>query len=93
MRTRGRKGKLLRRLKYIVQEGDGVLRRHDPKGAPLVIPAAGHGRPDRDRPVRHLTGTPSLQRFVVAAVFHQIIEYRSGKQVPRVDVTSSRWTN
>ena len=28
-----------------------------------------------------LNGTPSLQRFVVAAVLHRIIEYRSGKQV------------
>ena len=37
----GTKGKLLRRLKYIVQEGDGVLRRSDPTGNPLVIPAAG----------------------------------------------------
>ena len=76
----GTKGKLLRRLKYIVQEGDGVLRRTEPKGNPLVIPAAGV-----DGPIVidlfALNGTPSLQRFVVAAVLDRIIEYRSGKQV------------
>lgn len=77
----GTKGKLLRRLKYVVQEGDGVLRRIDPKGNPLVVPLVGTDGPV----VIDLFGihrTPSLQRFVVAAVFHRIIEYRSGKQVP-----------
>jgi uncharacterized protein len=76
----GTKGKLLRRLKYIVQEGDGVLRRNDLKGNPLVVPAAGV-----DGPVVidlfALNGTPSLQRFVVAAVLERMIEYRSGRQV------------
>jgi DNA helicase HerA-like ATPase len=77
----GTKGKFLRRLKYVVQEGDGVLRRSDPRGSPLLIPAAGVDGPI----VIDLFGihrTPSLQRFVVAAAFHQIIEYRSGRQVP-----------
>jgi DNA helicase HerA-like ATPase len=73
----GTKGKLLRRLKYVVQEGDGVLRRSDPKGNPLVLPKAG-----RDGPiVIDLFGirlTPSLQRFVAAAVFHQLVLNRSG---------------
>ncbi len=76
----GTKGKLLRRLKYVVQEGDGVLRRTDPRGSPLLIPEAGVDGPI----VIDLFGihrTPSLQRFVVAAVFHQIIAYRSGRQV------------
>jgi uncharacterized protein len=76
----GTKGKLLRRLKYIVHEGNGVLRRTDAKGSPLVIPAAGV-----DGPIVidlfAINGTPSLQRFVVAAVLNQIIEYRSGTQV------------
>jgi uncharacterized protein len=73
----GTRGKLLRRLKYIVQEGDGVLRREDPKGRPLVLPKAGVTGPV----VIDLFGirlTPSLQRFVVAAVFHQLIQNRSG---------------
>jgi DNA helicase HerA-like ATPase len=76
----GTKGKLLRRLKYIVQEGDGVLRRTDPTGNPLIIPAAGAEGPIVID-LFALSGTPSLQRFVVAAVLHRIIEYRSGKQV------------
>jgi DNA helicase HerA-like ATPase len=73
----GTKGKLLRRLKYIVQEGDGVLRRNDPKGNPLILPKAGVEGPI----VIDLYGlrlTPSLQRFVVAAVFHQLVLNRSG---------------
>ncbi len=74
------KGKLLRRLKYIVQEGDGVLVRKQPKGNALVIPSVG-----QDSPIvidlYGLHGTPSLQRFVVAAVFHQIQQIQSAKQV------------
>jgi DNA helicase HerA-like ATPase len=71
------KGKLLRRLKYIVQEGDGVLRRNDAQGNPLVLPKAGADGPI----VIDLFGirlTPSLQRFVAAAVFHQLVLNRSG---------------
>lgn len=71
------KGKLLRRLKYVVQEGDGVLRRNDPKGNPLHIPEAGIEGP-MVIDLRGIFRQPSLQRFVVAAVFHQIVEYRSG---------------
>ncbi len=77
----GTRGKLLRRLKYIVMEGDGVLRRHDPKGNPLVIPGGGQDGPI----VIDLSGinrTPSLQRFVVAAVFHQIMGHQTARQVP-----------
>jgi DNA helicase HerA-like ATPase len=77
----GTRGKLFRRLKYVVQEGDGVLRRNDPRGNPLVMPPAGVEGPV----VIDLFGisrTPSLQRFVVAAVFHQVIEHQTAKQVP-----------
>lgn len=73
----GTRGKLLRRLKYIVNEGDGVLRKKDPKGNPLVLPTAADG----GATVIDLFGlraTPSLQRFVVAAVFHQLVKNRSG---------------
>src|SRR5207244_844628 len=73
----GTKGKLLRRLKYIVNEGDGVLRKDDPKGNPLVLPQSGVPGPV----VIDLFGirlARSLQRFVVAAVFHQLIQNRSG---------------
>jgi DNA helicase HerA-like ATPase len=77
----GTKGAFYRRLKYVVMEGDGVLRRNDNEGKPLKIPATG-----RDAPlVIDLHGihrTPGLQRFVVAAVFHQIMATQSRKQVP-----------
>ena len=73
------KGKLLRRLKYIVNEGDGVLRKDDPKGRPLVLPnEGGHGPTVID--LFGLRATPSLQRFVVAAVFHQLVRNRSGSR-------------
>lgn len=65
------KSSFFRRLKYIVMEGDGVLRRNDTQGNPLHIPEKGQTAPW----VIDLYGlqrTPSLQRFVVAAVFHQI---------------------
>jgi DNA helicase HerA-like ATPase len=71
------KGKLLRRLRYIVHEGDGVLRRTETTGNPLVMPTAGSPGPV----VIDLFGirlTPSLQRFVVAAVFQQLVRNRSG---------------
>ncbi len=81
--VKGTKGKLLRRLKFVVQEGDGVLRRTDPKGSPLVIPSVGQSAPI----VIDLCGiqdTPSLQRFVVAAVFHQIQQTQRAKQTPNL---------
>ena len=74
------KGSFFRRLKYIVMEGNGVLRREDIKGNPLKIPRTGTDSPL----VIDLNGihrTPSLQRFVVAAVFHQIMATQSAKQV------------
>ncbi len=76
----GTKGSFYRRLKYIVQEGDGVLRKKDPKGNPLKVPSIGIDSPL----VVDLHGihrTPSLQRFVVAAVFHQIMTTQTEKQV------------
>ena len=77
----GTKGSLLRRLKYVVMEGDGVLRRKEAKGNPLVMPSTGV-----DAPIvidlHGITRTPSLQRFVVAALFNQIMEHQEAKQVP-----------
>jgi hypothetical protein len=81
--VKGTKGKLLRRLKYIVQEGDGVLRRNDAKGNPLKIPNNGVESPIVID-LYGIHGTPSLQRFVVAAVFHQIQLTQSAKQVPNL---------
>lgn len=74
------KAAFYRRLKYIVKEGDGVLRRNDPKGNPLRIPSTGSDAPI----VIDLYGlyrAPSLQRFVVAAVFHQIMQAQSLRQI------------
>jgi len=79
----GTKSSFYRRLKYIVQEGDGVLRRNDPRGHPLAIPSMGQESPI----VVDLHGlhrTPSLQRFVVAAAFEQIQRTQSAKQVPNL---------
>jgi hypothetical protein len=77
---KGTRGKFLRRLKYVLHEGKGVLRFKEPKGSPLVIPSLG-----LDHPIVidlfGLTRTPSLQRFVVAAVFHQIMHHQTEKQV------------
>ncbi len=75
----GTKNSFYRRLKYIVNEGDGVLRKKDPKGNPLVIPSVEQSAPI----VIDLCGiqdAPSLQRFVVAAVFHQIQQTQKQKQ-------------
>lgn len=80
---KGTKGAFYRRLKYVVREGDGVLRRTDPAGKPLVIPATGRASPI----VIDLHGihrTPGLQRFVVAAVFHQIMAAQARKQIPNL---------
>ena len=79
----GTRGKFFRRLKYIVKNGEGVLRLRDPKGNPLVIPPSGEDGPL----VIDLNGIgrdPSLQRFVVAAVLHQIVEHQTAKQVPNL---------
>lgn len=78
---KGTRGKFLRRLKFIVQEGDGVLRRKDQKGNPLRIPSTGQDHP-MVIDLFGLTRVPSLQRFVVAAVFHQIIRHQTERQVP-----------
>ena len=76
----GTKGSFYRRLKYVIMEGDGVLRRNDAKGKPIDIPNFGQTSPTVID-LYGLVATPSLQRFVVAAVFHQIQQTQSSKQV------------
>jgi uncharacterized protein len=76
----GTLGKFLRRFRGLLQDGDGVLRRRQRNGHPLIMPASETAGPI----VIDLYGinrTPSLQRFVVAAVFHQLVELRSGNTV------------
>ncbi|QJW94157.1 ATP-binding protein [Frigoriglobus tundricola] len=79
----GTRGKFFRRLKYIVKHGEGVLRLRDPKGNPLVVPGSGQDGP-MVIDLNGIGGDPSLQRFVVAAVLHQIVEYQTAKQVPNL---------
>ncbi len=79
----GTKGSFYRRLKYVVMEGEGVLVRKEPKGKPIVIERTGQTSPTVID-LYGLVATPSLQRFVVAAVFDQIQKTQSSKQVPNL---------
>lgn len=70
--------KLRRKLGLVVQEGNGVLRRHDQNGNPLNLAV----RQTTDPIVvdlNALTRVPSLQRFVVATIFQQLVNERTGQ--------------
>lgn len=69
--------KFQRRLAKVVHEGDGVLRRDDPSGHPLDVRAK-ETRGPRVIDIHSLAPTPALQRFVVAAIFRQLVEERTG---------------
>jgi len=78
----GTKSSFYRRLKYIVMEGDGVLiRQGSGHGNPIIIPSDGQTSPIVID-LHGLLRVPSLQRFVVAAVFDQIMRTQTAKQVP-----------
>lgn len=68
---------LARRLVKLVFEGKGVLRRDDREGNPLSLTAM-----DTTDPavidLSSLAGAPSLQRFVVATIFRQLVDDRTG---------------
>jgi uncharacterized protein len=70
-------GKLTRRLRALVIDGDGVLRRTEQQGKPLAIPTGGMAGPIVVD-LYGLSSTPALQRFVVAAVLRRVQELRSG---------------
>ncbi len=70
------RGKVFRHLKFIVRGGDGVLRRHDARGNPIRIPNAAFAGP-MIIDLFSIRMTPQLQRFVVAAVLHQLVGLRS----------------
>lgn len=75
----GTRASLLRRLRGLLQDSDGVLRRDKPHGKPLKMP-----RGEVDGPfVIDLFGVrdEKLKRFVVAAAFHQLVEMRSKEPV------------
>src|SRR5262249_19201725 len=64
---------LYRRLLRLVYEGNGVLRRDGQTGKPLEVTA----RDSREPVVVDLNGlsaVPSLQRFVVATIFRQLVD-------------------
>ena len=74
--------KLYRRLLRLVYEGNGVLRRDAQQGKPLDVCA----RDSRDPIVVDLNGlsaVPALQRFVVATIFRQLVEERTGSHAQR----------
>ncbi|HWG43012.1 MAG TPA: ATP-binding protein [Gemmataceae bacterium] len=74
--------KLHRRLFRLVYDGNGVLRRDSQQGKPLDIRA----RDSRDPVVVDLNGLsamPALQRFVVAAIFDQLVAERTGSHAQR----------
>ncbi len=74
--------KLYRRLLRLVYEGNGVLRRDAQQGKPLDVCA----RDSRDPVVVDLNGlsaVPALQRFVVATIFRQLVEERTGSHAQR----------
>lgn len=69
--------KLHRRLLKLTYEGRGVLRFDDEEGRPLSVVRA-----DTSEPIvvdlAALAGRPELQRFVVATIFRQLVEARTG---------------
>jgi hypothetical protein len=75
----GTRASLLRRLRGLLLDSDGVLRRDRPNGKPLQMPAA-----EVDGPlVVDLFGVKDekMKRFVVAAVLRQLVEMRSQEPV------------
>lgn len=72
--------KFHRRLLRMLLEGQGVLRRHDHRGAPLEVTAR-ETTPPTVIDLSSLARVPSLQRFVVATVFRQLVEDRTGARV------------
>jgi uncharacterized protein len=75
-------GKLRRRFIKLVLEGNGVLRRYDQRGNPLSVALSTTSDPVVID-LNALARTPSLQRFVVATVFRQLIEARTGARAVR----------
>jgi uncharacterized protein len=69
--------KLRRKLGLLINEGNGVLRRDDRNGNPLDL-----GIRQTSDPIvidlNSLAKVPSLQRFVVATIFQQLVRERTG---------------
>jgi uncharacterized protein len=74
--------KLYRRLLRLVYESKGVLRREDQRGLPLQVTRTQTTDP-QVVDLSSLASMPSLQRFVVATIFRQLVDARTGaKAVP-----------
>ncbi len=75
----GTRASLLRRLRGLLLDSDGVLRRDEERGKPLRVPADEGGGPL----VIDLFGVrdEKMKRFVVAAVVKQLIDLRSKEPV------------
>lgn len=71
--------KFSRRLSRMIFEGQGALRREDENGAPLQIPKSETSAP-LVIDLSSLARVPSLQRFVVATIFQQLVEERTGSR-------------
>lgn len=75
----GTRASVVRRLRGLIQDSDGVLRRRDSRGRPLKMPKS-----ETDGPwVIDLFAIKDdkVKRFVVATVFYQLVELRSGNAV------------
>jgi hypothetical protein len=72
---RGTLRKFHRRLRRVVQEGEGVLVRHGGEGCPLDVTAT-ETRPPAVVDISSIRGY-ALQRFVVAAIFAQVSAARA----------------
>ena len=73
--------KLARRLRLLTLDSRGVLRRSNPKGAPLMVTRQNTCDPiviDLNR----LAGSVWLQRFVVATVLRQLVDAQTYSPVP-----------
>lgn len=70
--------KLRRKLGLLVHEGNGVLRRDDRNGHPLNNLAVRRTSDPIVVDLNALTRVPSLQRFVVATIFQQLVNERTG---------------
>jgi len=69
--------KLHRRLIKLIHEGKGVLRLDDMKGKPLNLVIRQNSAPIVID-LNSLAKVPGLQRFVVATIFNQLLEDRTG---------------
>ena len=75
------RGKVHRHLKFILRQGGGVLRLNDHHGHPIKLTNGEQAGPTVID-LFSLRMTPGLQRFVVAAVFHQLVRLRSEDPTP-----------